>query len=339
MIYIRVDMNEIIATGHMMRCIAIADAVRELGEDTTFLLADTQAVELLEIRNYNYIVLDSQWNDMNRECEKIKDLVKLHSIKCILVDSYQVTDVYLRELSSVTKTIYLDDICSFSYPVNGIICYANYYDKFSYEEKCPDAKLYLGTEYAPLRKEFMECPEKYICEKVGKLLLLSGGADPFHFLYRIMDVLEVESYERIDIICGKYNEDYQCIKEKCAEKERVYVHKAVSDMKKYLEQADLVVSAGGTTLYEICAVGTPAISYALADNQLNNVEQFHKEGVIEYAGDIRYDDVINNVRSLIDFYFTNHELRKEKSRKMRRIVDGKGARRIAKILISESNEE
>ena len=65
MVYIRVDMNEQIATGHMMRCLSIADALRDLGEQVTFILADEQAINLLKQRGYDAIVLHTQWNDMD----------------------------------------------------------------------------------------------------------------------------------------------------------------------------------------------------------------------------------------------------------------------------------
>ena len=50
MLYIRTDMNETIATGHMMRCLSIADAAKKQGQETVFLVADAQAQELLKKR-------------------------------------------------------------------------------------------------------------------------------------------------------------------------------------------------------------------------------------------------------------------------------------------------
>ena len=134
MLYIRADMNETIATGHMMRCLSIADAARELGEETTFLLADMQAVELLESKGYKYIVLNTEWNNMESELEILKEIISEHEIKTLFIDSYQVTERYLEELTKLTRTIYLDDVNAFHYPVTGIICYANYYEKFQYKE-------------------------------------------------------------------------------------------------------------------------------------------------------------------------------------------------------------
>ena len=54
---------------------------------------------------------------------------------------------------------------------------------------------------------------------------------------------------------------------------------------------DLAVSAGGgSTLYELCACGTPAITYVLADNQIENAVKFESTGYMMYAGDCRAGD-------------------------------------------------
>ena len=53
MLYIRTDMNSIIATGHVMRCLAIADAAKKAGKNTTFILADKQAIEVIHERGYH----------------------------------------------------------------------------------------------------------------------------------------------------------------------------------------------------------------------------------------------------------------------------------------------
>ena len=96
--------------------------------------------------------------------------------------------------------------------------------------------------------------------------------------------------------------------------------------------ADIVVSAGGTTLYELCACGTPTISYAFADNQLNNVEKFDEDGIIRYAGDARYTDIVPAVKKLLTKY-DSREYRQELSTRMQDVVDGKGAERIVRALI------
>ncbi len=338
MLYIRTDMNEVIASGHVMRCLSIADAAKRDGEDTVFLLADNHAVPLLEKRGYQSVILHTQWNHMDAELPVLKKAVEKHQIQSLLIDSYQVTENYLRELSKVTGTFYIDDLNAFYYPVTGIICYANYWEKFGYPQIYKDTRLYLGPQYIPLRKEFCNCQKKYIAPVVNCLLLMSGGSDPYHVLPQILERMKKETYQRIDVICGIYNTDYNELKEKYQSDKNIFVHKAVDDMAAYMKRADLAVSAGGTALYELCAVGTPAISYAIADNQLNNVKKFEEDGLMDYAGDVRKEDAVSNIIRLISGMRENRTLRMERSQKMQKLVDGKGAERIAEILKRKGSE-
>lgn len=117
-IYIRTDMNEVVATGHVMRCLSIADAAKEMGKDTMFIVADEKPIEMLKQRGYEAIVLHTLWNNMDRELEVLLPLIKERGINKLLVDSYQVTDSYLQRLEEVTEVFYLDDLDAFEYPVS-----------------------------------------------------------------------------------------------------------------------------------------------------------------------------------------------------------------------------
>ena len=101
-------------------------------------------------------------------------------------------------------------------------------------------------------------------------------------------------------------------------------------------EADVAVSAGGTTLYELCACGTPTITYSCADNQLNNVLQFQEDGLMAYAGDIRNTNIFKKTEALLKRLDDSYQLRKECSEKMQGLVDGNGSIRIAEELIKFS---
>lgn len=329
MLYIRTDMNHIIATGHVMRCIAIAEAARRMGEEPVFILADLHAERLLKERGFSYIILNTKWNDMESELPVLENLIKERQMEQILIDSYQVTENYFRSLTSLVQTYYMDDVNAFLYPVTGIICYANYWEKFHYKERYKNTKLYLGTKYAPLRSVFCECKQKRINKRVEKILLLSGGTDSYHVLEQMLEGLDLKRYLQVNVICGTYNQQYDFLKKKSEVYSNVNIYQAVSDIEQYMMEADVVISAGGSTLYELCAVGVPTISYSIADNQLDNVRKFHEDGIIDYAGDVRSDALLQKIRYYLERFEGNHGLRQEKSRKMREMVDGKGAWRIA----------
>lgn len=331
MLYIRVDMNNVIATGHMMRCLSVADAAKDLGEETTFILADEQALSLLEMRGYPSIVLHTKWDAMDSELPVLKKVLAENNVECLLIDSYKVTENYLKELTAVVKTVYIDDVDAFVYPVNGLICYANYWEKFGYPEKYNDTKLFLGSSYTPLRKVYKDCAPKKINSEIQNILLVSGGTDPYGILDGLLGRLEKEKYENIDVICGAYYSNYEALCEKYAGYINVNIYKAVADMEVYIQKADLAITAGGTTLYELCATGTPALSYSFADNQLDNVRQFKKDDIIDYCGDVRFDDVLMEMEKLLTKYLSE-ALRKERSRKMQALIDGNGARRIVEAI-------
>ena len=85
---------------------------------------------------------------------------------------------------------------------------------------------------------------------------------------------------------------------------RIVLHEQVSDMAALMSTCDLAFSAGGTTLYELCAVGVPSVSFSMADNQLPGVKAFDDANLIPWAGDIRdneifYDDAVEKLTALL----------------------------------------
>lgn len=330
-IYIRADMNEIIATGHVMRCLSIADAAREQGVETVFIVADENPMELLSKRGYEAIVLHTHWNHMEEELNTLISIIKENKIQKLLVDSYQVTEDYLRRIEEVTEVYYLDDLDAFEYPVSNVICYANYYSKLSYKNYKGNTRFYLGTEYMPLRKVYQNCKPKNIKEKIENIMILSGGSDNYHMIEHIVDMFKGNKQIQADIICGAFYPDFQGLKDKFEEYHNLHFHQNVSNLDEFMEKADLAISAGGTTLYELCTKGTPTISYSFADNQLRNVLQFEEDNLISYAGDVRFDKVYENIYQLFEKY-QDANLRKERSTTMQQVVDGQGAARIAKLL-------
>ncbi|MCD7752544.1 MAG: UDP-2,4-diacetamido-2,4,6-trideoxy-beta-L-altropyranose hydrolase [Lachnospiraceae bacterium] len=332
--FIRADMNDTIATGHMMRCLSIADECKALGEEVLFVTADHEADQLLNERGYQNIVLHTPWRDMESELPALTAILKDAPGSKILIDSYQVTPHYLKELTGISDTAYLDDLNSFDYPVNRLICYACYWEQFHYKERYKDTKLYLGPAYTPLRKEFSHCEPKKISAEIENVLIISGGSDPQDVLRKILMEVKALDVTRITVICGRYYHHYEQLFKEAEQWGNVSVIKQVPDIWHYYDQADLVISAGGTSLYELCACGTPSISYSFADNQLGNVTQFDKEGLIAYLGDARYDRFEDKISQLIDSY--TFQERNRRSAHMQKYIDGRGAYRLAQSFLNEN---
>lgn len=315
-----------------MRCLAIAKALRTRAEEVMFIIADNQAEYILKQHNFKYIILHTKWDDLESELIPIKEIIKKYDVNNLLIDSYKVTYKYLEFLGKLTKTYYIDDIGKFDYPVDGIICYANYWSELCYRLDDARVSYYLDTSYVPLQQEFWDMPHKVISNKVKNLLIMTGGSDPYNITSRILDKIDTKDYEEIDVICGRYNKNYNDLAIKYKTEKNVSILKDVNNIYEFMKKTDVAISAGGTTLYELCACGTPTISYSFVDNQINNVKQFENDGLIQYVGDIRDDNLTERMNSILKNLCDNIDEREQRSKRMQSAVDGYGAMRIANIL-------
>lgn len=329
MIAIRVDANNVIATGHLVRCMSIAVELKDLGEEVIFITSDNYAENIIGGR-FSKIILDSDWKDKNVELPLLIQIIKDNNIDKMLIDSYQVTNRYLSEIRKYTKTIYIDDTDAFKYNVDVLICYACYYKKYKYEERYMDTTLLLGGKFVPLRKEFSHIRTRAIKSVINEMLIMSGGTDPYNSIGEILSGIDITRYKKINVICGRYNERYDELLRQYAGT-NVSIIKSTDKIIDYMLSADVAISAAGVTLYELCACGTPTISYVIADNQIDNAIQFDEDGVISYMGDVRKDNVVNNIKVKLGKY--DEVSRRQQNEKMRAYVSCDGAANIAKVIV------
>lgn len=330
MLYIRADGNAEIGTGHIMRCLSTAKAALRLGEACTFITADKNMESLLMEQGFHVICLDSVWNDLDRETNKMVSLISEHQIKKLLVDSYFVTAEYLQKLCDLTYVIYMDDLNAFHYPCHTLINYNVYADKFEYPANYPNTKLLLGPQYAPLREEFQNLPQRVIRDSVKAVMITTGGSDPYNISGKLVKMAKentrLKSLE-FHIAAGRFNANLSMLQDLTKRYSGVIIHKSVQKMSELMLNCDIAVSAGGSTLYELCACGTPTITFAWADNQLDGVATF-SENIMLGAGDVRENEEICLARLIasIEQLAEDNLLRQNISVKIRALVGREGSK-------------
>lgn len=337
--YIRADANSEIATGHIMRCMAIASQMKKMGEQVTFIIADEFPLKMLEDKGFYAIVLGTDWRNKNLEIPILENLIEEKDIKLLLVDSYQVTPEYFKALKKKTKVAYLDDINAFFYDVNIIINYNDYYNEFNYEKEYlgHDVKLWLGCQYTPLRKEFSNVPYKTVKESVTNVMVTTGGADTYKISECVIKTLaNIYPEIKFHIVVGRFFENREELNDLKKIYKNIILYENVN-MAELMKKCDVAISAGGTTLYELCACAVPSLCFMVADNQSKCVEIMANEKVMLYLGDIR-DGIEIFEKSLLKQFeiMQDYELRRKLSYDMKRLVDGQGAKRIAEKLINEN---
>lgn len=339
MIYIRVDGNEIIATGHVMRCLSIAVQLQKLGNSVKFLVADDRPCDMIRSAGFQAEVLHTVWNDLNQETEVLCRYLREQQASVLLLDSYFVTPEYLQALSEQVKVIYIDDLNRFLYPVHTVINYGNWSYNFHYEEKYADeamnTRFLLGCQYAPLREEF-EYQPYVVKNKVERVLITVGGTDQLNITGALLQQLLKEK-ELSDIeyhaIIGCFNQHKEQLSDFAKNNRNVHLHENVTNMAGWMRSCDVAISAGGSTLYELCACGTPTICLEIADNQRGS-RVWEQEGYMYYAGNAA-DDIracVNRCMEHLIEYKNSYEARKRHSEKQQALVDGLGAGKIAEYI-------
>lgn len=353
MIYIRADANPNIGMGHIMRCLSIADAISIFDNDITFVLADDGVHNLISDSGYKAVVLHTDYKSVEAElCSWPSTTPDI-----IIVDSYYITADYLRSLKDRVgkkgKLVYIDDLASFPYPVDVLVDYNAYAKLSTYEELYRNTavempKFILGPNYAPLRAMFRSVPRKVQIEKTENILISTGGSDELHLaLALIQYLMNRGADEKIyHFLLGAMNTDKERIRD--IANGRVVLHENVSDMKSLISSCDLVVSAAGSTLYEICACGVPLITYSLADNQIPGAEAFSSLGLAVNIGDLRDPNSIipgavmsgeldegscERIFTAIEELSADYEKRCEVGARMQEMIDGFGADRIVREIV------
>ncbi len=330
-LYIRADMNSEISTGHVMRCLSVADAAKRMGKKAVFIAADDQPKDLIESRGHRCIVLGTEWNDLEKEIPALEKIISSEKIERLLIDHYSVTEEYLKKVNDLTEVIYLDDLKAFDYPVSAIACYAVYGEEL-YRDKDPGKKYFLGCDYAPLREAFENRPSKNIKESPENILIMTGGSDPYDIAEKTLGAIALDEYKSVSVLCGRFSGKKEKLEELYGSRGNVHILPFAERIWELYEETDIAISAGGSSLYELASMGVPVITYSFADNQIPNVTSFDKKGFMPCAGDARTKDIYSNIAKLLD-ELKPAEKRKEISGKLMKLVDGKGAERLAKALL------
>ena len=135
------------------------------------------------------------------------------------------------------------------------------------------------------------------------------------------------------MVIGAMNHNRNALARMAQSMPNVRLHVNVSNMAYLMQECDIAIAAAGSTLYELCACGTPTITYILADNQIPGAESFEKKGLMLHAGDCRKDGFTQYLYKAMVILMHDEVMRKRMSTQMKQTVDGIGAKRLAQKIV------
>ncbi len=338
MFFFRVDSNSYIASGHVMRCLAIANILIKKGEKVCFLISDDNSCSILSQNNIDFIVLNSDWHNLMTDVEKVKKILKNQMSPILIVDTYSITKEYVECLKPYCKIVYLGSKTEYLGPLDMLISYSanidyDYYKNMYSLGTC----LLLGPFYAPLREEFQNVHKDYK-DHIERILITTGNTDNNHIVDRLLKSLlsEIEGKNIIiDVVIGRMFDDIENLYRNYNESGKVCFHENVESMSKVMKECDLAVSANGTTVYELLAIGIPTITFAMVEEQKKNAEAMAIYDIIDYCGESFVDQIgcVGRIIERVIYYLSDNTELIGLAHRAHSIIDGNGSQRITDALI------
>lgn len=347
MFYFRADGNAAIGAGHLMRCLTVADELREqLGsaERIRFLCADEASAELVRARDYSVSVLDTDCQRMEEELPVLSKLIREAESESqrpvIVTDSYYVTDLYLEKLKDLGKVILLDDMGNHAFPADVVINYNVFAREETYEKlyRGSGCRCYVGGQYVPVRPRFRNSRYE-LRQQVKDVLITTGGGDRDNIAASVLEAIRSEGVT-YHVVVGRFSPHFDDWLRKEKEDGKVVLHYDVKDMAGLMSRCDLAVTAGGTTVYELAAVGVPFLCFSYAENQEALAAYIGEKNIAGYCGAYHKDRAatLERMRELAVEAEENADLRCRMRDREKEMIDGLGASRIAELLRKEYGE-
>lgn len=309
-ILIRCDSSKLIGIGHVMRCLNLAERLRDHGHDLLFVCRDLKnnIAQFIEKRQFKTIILkapelnldfpqpEDKWLEvpLTQELEEINSIITHYKPDWVIVDHYAIGTEWEMNVSSFgCKILAIDDTFR-RHIVDSILdqnFQSDHYSKWL-ETKTSARSYYLGPRYCLLSKKYKKDLRnlKPIDEKAKNILGFFGGSDPAKMSELFIEACKLLHEEDFifTLIIGPANERRFEIEEK-ANSAKVNTIYATDDMYSLLQDSDLYVGAGGSTNWERCFLGLPALIISGGNNQIELAKNLAKIGSCSYLG--KHEDI------------------------------------------------
>lgn len=355
----RVDASLAIGTGHVMRCLTLADALRMRGAECHFVTRDLPGHlgSLIAQRGFGVSLLPAPsgpaskgapahatWAGVSWEQDITETLAVISSANWLVVDHYAFGARWQQELGNrVGQIMVIDDLADRSHVAAVLLDQNLGSEATDYEGLLPKScRLLTGPRYALLRPEFAAQREAALARRHNTrfrhLMITMGGTDPIDASSTVLRALkraDLPQGLRISVVMGSRAPALAAVREVAASMPLpTEVLVDVRDMATMMADADLAITAGGSTNWERCCLGLPGIVIETAENQARSVTAMIEAGVALGSGSLSEpnfaDSLLEAVRQMQDTDF-----RTEISKRAASICAGNGAMLIADFLGEE----
>lgn len=302
----RVDASLEIGSGHVMRCLTLADALQAQGAECHFICREHSGhlSKLIEPRGFAVHRLPLERNgpetgaEVSSEPELAharwlgttwaRDAVACRAILAELAPAWLVVDHYALDYrwetavltglpGAAPRLLVIDDLADRSHVADLLLDQNLGRQAEDYRGLVPEScRVLAGPRYALLRSEFGECREASLSRRTGqprlqRLLINLGGVDKDNVTSQVLEALttcDLPEDLRITVVMGATAPWRESVTTQAKKMPWLTeVVANVSDMARRMAEADLAIGASGSTSWERCCLGLPTLMVVLADNQ------------------------------------------------------------------------
>lgn len=326
MLLIRADASPTIGAGHVLRCLALAEAWQARGRQVTYAVKEISPGLQSRLESAGIAVVSGA--DVVQTVAIATSIGATHAV----LDGYHLDLSYQEALAAAhVATLVIDDNGEVGRYVASLVLNVNpHASETMYRQRAAHTRLLLGLRYALLRSEFRRpWPRRETAGHARRVLVTMGGADPTDLTSRTIQALrELDGLEATAVV-GAANPRFAEIASAATSRIRVLGPQA--SMVDLMRDADLAVVSASGTCWELAHLGVPLLAAVTAENQVHVGEQIDGLGLGRCLGHERRLD-IGTLRLAIGEYARDFAARDRASVRGPELVDGDGAKRVCDAL-------
>jgi UDP-2,4-diacetamido-2,4,6-trideoxy-beta-L-altropyranose hydrolase len=340
---VRTDANVAMGTGHVMRCLALAQAWQDAGGDVVFAMAQsTPAVDERLHSEHVEIVQVNSLAGSAKDAKELAELARSQHADWVVLDGYQFDSAYQQRLKDEgLKLLLVDDNGGAPHYFADLVLNQNAHaTEDLYRALQSRTRLLLGPRHALLRREFSLWRgwRREIAPTARRVLVTLGGSDPDNITLLVIHALRLVDIEGLEatVVVGGSNPHIESLEQAAASSAAtISLLRNARNMPELMAWADLAVSGAGSTCWEMCFLGLPAILIDLAPNQRPVAQELDRRGAAIHLGSA--DEVFpEEIAGKLQWLLASEETRAALSKRACDLVDGRGAERVVWTMRSGS---
>ena len=352
LIAFRVDAGVDIGLGHLSRCVTLANALRDRGARILFLTSRETAnwASLIDGHGFEMCALNVEgestepsplahakwlaWGQ-GRDADASRRQLPAKAA-WLVVDHYALDKTWEAAMRSVAdRLMVIDDLADRVHDCD-VLLDQNIKSPTSYEGLVvEDCTTLIGPGYALLRPDFFARRRAQGSGSAGCINVFMGGTDSEGATVRILDELlqEGSRWDKLDVILGAKCPHLHSVRDRIASRSDAELHVDSNRVAELFASADIAIGAGGVAALERCCVGLPTLGISVAANQTAGLGALHEQGAVEFLGSL-HDITTGRIAASLRDLMAAPERLWRMSVRSQEIVDGRGTRRVADLMLS-----